>query len=70
MTSTHKSEKDKRCKSSELVREDFMGLNLGYDFVDHKWIGNQRDIGTVKCKLSLNTTKEVHIAEMEPLYRN
>lgn len=46
-----------------------MGLNLGYDFVDHKWVGNQSDIRTVKCKLSLNTTKEIYIAEMEHLYR-
>lgn len=70
MTSTHKSEKDKSSKSSELTREDFMGLNLGYDFVDHKWIGNHRDIGTIKCQLLLNTTKEVHVVEKEPLYRN
>lgn len=33
MTNTHKSEKEKSCKSSEVAREDFMGLNLGYDFL-------------------------------------
>lgn len=48
-----------------MAREDYIGMNRGYDFVDHKWVG--RDVKTGKSKLFLNSIKEIHRVEMEHL---